>query len=378
MTDNQQLKATVPSHFKHAGGKLLVWAGYELSKIERLCREILVSARSETGEQSEQLELPLPYPFKTLFRDILLFLLTVLMAAKEPERFADATGIIRDKVVEDMTDAETALMRTARRFKDNMEEEDQFLNESIKTADTILGLLLQNAFALSCSDPTTLEHSTNAEDHPHCDLEHIYRRWTAVCHDRAIKEASAEMYEEVRLLQEELDVIIRIFEDQQQVYSKALQLRESPKQNLDIRINTRIETHLQDMIKHFTTLKYFAKEAETLTTNSIRVRNEDNSKAIYIFTTVTVLFLPLSAVSSIFGMNTKDFRKMGSSSWLYWVIAVPVTFAVLVACLILVRMRFRFKLRRHFGKALLKCFPKDWGRDHVAAKELARGMPRQG
>ena len=98
----------------------------ELSKIERLCREILVSARSETGEQSEQLDLPLPYPFKTLFRDILLFLLTVLMAAKDPEKFADATQIIRDKVVEDMTDAETALMRTARSFKDNMEEEDQF------------------------------------------------------------------------------------------------------------------------------------------------------------------------------------------------------------------------------------------------------------
>ena len=36
------------------------------------------------------------------------------------------------------------------------------------------------------------------------------------------------MYEEVRLLQEELDVIIRIFEDQQQVYSKGVTAAREP------------------------------------------------------------------------------------------------------------------------------------------------------
>ena len=325
---------------------------------------------------TEQLDLPLPPPFKTLFRDIILLLLSVQMTAQNPDKYSFAVDIARDKVAEDLTDSETALLRTARGFQDNVEDEDHFTNESIKTADTLLGLLLQNAFSLSCSDPQAASEPIDDDNSPHCDLEHIYRRWTAVCHNRAVKEASAEMYEEVRLLHEELSVITSIFEDQARVFEKTLQLRESPKQNLDNRINKRIQLHLQDMIKHFTTLTNYAKEAETLTTNYIRVRNEDNSKAIYIFTTVTVLFLPLSAVSSIFGMNTKDMRKMGSSSWLYWVIAVPVTFAVLVACLFLVRMRFKFKLRRHFGRMLLKFFPEDWGRQHIG-KELARGMPRQ-
>ena len=356
---------------------LLDWTDVELTKIERLCREVLESARSDTGVDTEQLDLPLPPPFKTLFRDIVLFLLSVQMTAQNPVTYSGNVDLLRNKVAEDLTDSETALLRTARSLQDNVEGENHFTNESIKTADTILGLLLQNAFSISCSDSSADQKSAIDDVSPHCDLEHIYRRWTAVCHDHAMKEASAEMYEEVRLLHEELSVITSILEDQKSVFEKTIQLRESPKQNLDNRINKRIELHLQDMIKHFTTLKNYAKEAEILTTNYIRVRNEDNSKAIYIFTTVTVLFLPLSAVSSIFGMNTKDMRRMGSSSWLYWVIAVPVTFAVLVACLFLVRMRFKFKLRRHFGKMLLKLFPKNWGREHIAAKQSARGMPRQ-
>ena len=265
---------------------------------------------------TEQLDLPLPPPFKTLFRDIVLFLLSVQMTAQDPDAYSGTVDLVRNKVAEDLTDSETALLRTARGFQDNVEDENHFTNESIKTADTLLGLLLQNALSISCSDPQVDQKSAPADGSPHCDLEHIYRRWTAVCHERAIKEASAEMYEEVRLLHEELSVITSIFEDQKRVFEKTIQLRESPKQSLDHRINKRIELHVQDMIKHFTTLRNYASEAEILTTNYIRVRNEDNSKAIYIFTTVTVLFLPLSAVSSIFGMNTKDMRKMGSSSWL--------------------------------------------------------------
>ena len=52
--------------------------------------------------------------------------------------------------------------------------------------------------------------------------------------------------------------------------------------------------------------------------------------AIYAFTITTVIFLPLSAVSSIFGMNTNDIRDMDKSQWLYWATALPVTFSVII------------------------------------------------
>ncbi|ATY59351.1 Mg2+ transporter [Cordyceps militaris] len=52
--------------------------------------------------------------------------------------------------------------------------------------------------------------------------------------------------------------------------------------------------------------------------------------AVYAFTIVTIIFLPLSAVASIFGMNTSDVRDMDFSQWLFWVVALPVTILVIV------------------------------------------------
>lgn len=44
---------------------------------------------------------------------------------------------------------------------------------------------------------------------------------------------------------------------------------------------------------------------------------------------MTVIFLPLSAVASIFGMNSADIRDMELGQWAYWATAVPVTFVVM-------------------------------------------------
>ena len=72
------------------------------------------------------------------------------------------------------------------------------------------------------------------------------------------------MYEEVRLLREELNTITAIYAAQKTVIDRSLLLRESPKTKLDSRINKRTLTFLDDMIKHFSTLCTYAEEAETL------------------------------------------------------------------------------------------------------------------
>lgn len=61
------------------------------------------------------------------------------------------------------------------------------------------------------------------------------------------------------------------------------------------------------------------------TKQSLEINEEDHGKAIMVFTIVTIIFLPLSFVTSFLGMNTTDIRDMGSSSWLFWAIAVPLT-----------------------------------------------------
>jgi hypothetical protein len=68
----------------------------------------------------------------------------------------------------------------------------------------------------------------------------------------------------------------------------------------------------------------FSKTAQILRYN-IEVADESDSKAIKVFTLVTIIFLPLSFIASVFGMNTTDIRDMGSSQKLFWSIAIPVT-----------------------------------------------------
>ncbi|KAJ6782861.1 hypothetical protein PWT90_09947 [Aphanocladium album] len=52
--------------------------------------------------------------------------------------------------------------------------------------------------------------------------------------------------------------------------------------------------------------------------------------AVYAFTIVTIIFLPLSSVAGIFGMNTSDVRDMNYTQWIFWAVALPVTFLVIV------------------------------------------------
>jgi Mg2+ and Co2+ transporter CorA len=331
---------------------------------------MLLSARSDTGNQAEQMDLPLPPSFKSLFREIILFLLSITLILKDPSKYTHSAEECRKAVEDELSQCETALLRTAREYKDHADKGD-FMNESINTADTLFALLLQNAFALSCSGMGFEDRPPS----PYCDLELIYRSWTSICHEKAVREASAGMYEDVRLLREELDTIATIYMEQKRVVDRTIQLRETPQAKLDIRLNKRIQSFLDDGIKHFSTLDAYAKEAETLVTNYIRVSNEDNSKAIYIFTTVTVIFLPLNAVSSALGMNVVDIRQTTRSSSLFWEIAVPTTVAVLVLCLILVRIKFKFRFKRRLGGMLLKVFPKGWEKEHM---RVVKGLPRQG
>ncbi|CAG8980228.1 hypothetical protein HYALB_00013306 [Hymenoscyphus albidus] len=72
---------------------------------------------------------------------------------------------------------------------------------------------------------------------------------------------------------------------------------------------------------------------QTLT--SLEIKDDDHGKAILVFTIVTLVFLPLSFVSSFFGMNTVDIRNQSASQWIFWAVAVPVTAAVMTIALLL-------------------------------------------
>ena len=65
----------------------------------------------------------------------------------------------------------------------------------------------------------------------------------------------------------------------------------------------------------------------------VDLKNEDQSLAIFVFTIVTIVFLPLSFVTSFFGMNTTDIRDLKHDQRIFWVISVPLTVLVAVFAL---------------------------------------------
>ncbi|PNP48191.1 hypothetical protein THARTR1_10332 [Trichoderma harzianum] len=75
----------------------------------------------------------------------------------------------------------------------------------------------------------------------------------------------------------------------------------------------------------------YAEDLEREITYKMEWTKDRQENAIYAFTLVTIIFLPLSAISSIFGMNTNDIRNMDFDQWLYWVVALPVTVIIIIA-----------------------------------------------
>lgn len=55
--------------------------------------------------------------------------------------------------------------------------------------------------------------------------------------------------------------------------------------------------------------------------------------AAVVFTVITIIFLPLSFVASVLGMNTSEIRSMTFNQWVFWASAIP--FTLLVICVTL-------------------------------------------
>ena len=63
--------------------------------------------------------------------------------------------------------------------------------------------------------------------------------------------------------------------------------------------------------------------------------NKDRQEAaIYAFTIVTIIFLPLSFVSGFLGMNTYDMRNMSQKQWVFWAAAIPLTLVIVIISLL--------------------------------------------
>ena len=64
----------------------------------------------------------------------------------------------------------------------------------------------------------------------------------------------------------------------------------------------------------------------------VETLQDSHSKAIFLFTMVTVLFLPLTFVAGYFGMNLSGISGSNSTPAHFWAIGAPLTFGSVVLC----------------------------------------------
>ena len=169
-------------------------------------------------------------------------------------------------------------------------------------------------------------HSSESETF---NLTKTYRDHTTNLRSLVRNRAYVRVHDHIPLLIEELDVVIKILKQQHRTlhkYSKIIDigpvfgithLSLTVLSNLMEKINERIRTFEELLI-----------EAESALAQSRLLKTESNNKAILVFTVTTIIFLPLSFVTSYLGMNTSDLRDMQSKQTLFWEIGVPVAFLV--------------------------------------------------
>ena len=104
--------------------------------------------------------------------------------------------------------------------------------------------------------------------------------------------------------------------------------------NFECKAIDRILTKIQEQMKNSDELMSRAKSLAIQNVQLVETFQDDNSKAIFVFTIVTVLFLPMSFVASFFGMNVVGLSATTTTLKHFWVIALPLTFGIVIPCTI--------------------------------------------
>ncbi|OCK74776.1 hypothetical protein K432DRAFT_310030 [Lepidopterella palustris CBS 459.81] len=174
--------------------------------------------------------------------------------------------------------------------------------------------------------------------HREMDVRELYRSHLSTLRYAAGQRPSKRILRELYLLEEEIELVATVFSQQfdlldglEKVFDSRhyritnrmrINAFERIEQPMLEKLRTKYRRNLEDDIKGLQ--DQMAKTAQVLRYN-IEIAEEGHSKAILIFTLVTIVFLPLSFVASLLGMNTVDMRSMQNTQVLFWEIALPLT-----------------------------------------------------
>ena len=161
------------------------------------------------------------------------------------------------------------------------------------------------------------------------------------------KHSSRRLLQKLNAFEEEVDIVNSVILQQRTVLlqfrgsldptefkrpTTARKLRfEFEKQGIE-----KILTHIDEQLRNCTELRERAKVLAVQNVQLVETLADDNGRAIFVLTFITVLFLPLSFVAGFFGMNLAGISNPNTPVSHFWYIAVPLTVVILVLCAIFV------------------------------------------
>ena len=96
-----------------------------------------------------------------------------------------------------------------------------------------------------------------------------------------------------------------------------------------------ISTRIQEQVKSCDDLINRARSLAVQNVQLVETFQDDNSKAIFLFTMVTVLFLPMSFVAGFFGMNVIGLGAETTTLGHFWTISLSLTFGLVIPCTVI-------------------------------------------
>ncbi|CAG8902282.1 unnamed protein product [Penicillium egyptiacum] len=177
------------------------------------------------------------------------------------------------------------------------------------------------------------------------NLLEIYREYVRNLQFKASQNPHRRLLQEIYLVREELEIIQKASERQRLVLANYLNVinphsfritTESRVSSFELE-KTRLNKLIGQVNAELGAISLLNIKLDSLasqTRSGVDVRQEDQGKAILVFTIVTVVFMPLSFVTSYLGMNTTDIRNTNRSQTLFWAISAPLTLGIITIVLL--------------------------------------------
>ncbi|KAI3327063.1 cora-like Mg2+ transporter protein-domain-containing protein [Xylariaceae sp. AK1471] len=206
----------------------------------------------------------------------------------------------------------------------------------------MIGVISNGLFLRQLKDTAdnsiSLKDSMNADnvEGRYVDAGELYKRYANKLQLQVNQRPQKRLLPDIYALEEELDILLRLNQWQQKFCQDFWRVLDPTSYRITTKARIshfRTESHylldtirrLQVRYNEFHSLQKRAEKLRDQLQQSIEIEEESHGKAIRVFTFVTLFFLPLSFVTSFFGMNTTDIRNIEQDQRLFWVTSIPTT-----------------------------------------------------